>query len=678
MKIPHQQHTVSGGRHLSDRRSSMIRLRTRSACAACKREHAHYRPCRRCCMRGQSQSCVDAEKKIRTTPTRLSLSANQLAQNAPSVIGDPCTILYQDPFLAQEETTFLMKEETTSGPHNDAFHMDRMSGLQDHDVTSDAIRHPGDSSPYGLPQTAPAYLDEGLPPSLWLDNWFIERMFTRLIDGGVFTIEEGRTLMTRIAQSIGRRIKELQTFITIEQRRTMMEQHVRSMRYISDNCAPLPVPSIVWMSCCIVVHANEAFRNLTAYNEMSPSKLEDLSILNLLDHSTIRKFISTLFKEGVMTTGTCHKSMPASVRYLRDTSTERYIQGTLTLSITRDIFGLPTFYTAHFLPLPSLLGEFPFVLDEVDTPSVQSSTHNEYTALLRTSAITPVERPKFVFYSPSLTDRALVLHHILTPDRLSRAMIRNVIIMTSSGVVIFEKVWVEGDSKTQEKGRLFGSLITTMSEFSRQSTGGMCVSYLEFNEVAISIVDNSRSKLICTLFHDGSDYGNVIAYCILRSFIESFSAELSSFGVNFNTTAFVSFGTKIIDAISNSVKMVVEQLQANRGIANALVVFDDGTAISSATSDEENVGTVANLQPIISLSNDILQTAKKEAAHVISLTMGKHTIKIDRISDARAVLVCVCKNHIQSSSYVPNILKSLHMLQKIFATSHALNTSNKF
>lgn len=62
-----------------------------------------------------------------------------------------------------------------------------------------------------------------------------------------------------------------------------------------------------------------------------------------------------------------------------------------------------------------------------------------------------------------------------------------------------------------------------MQEFSRQSTG-MVVTYVEFGQskdtninqslwkiiqifllVAVSIVDDARTKLICTLFHDLTD-----------------------------------------------------------------------------------------------------------------------------------------------------------------------------
>eukprot|EP01117_Protostelium_nocturnum_P008787 TRINITY_DN3151_c0_g1_i1.p1 TRINITY_DN3151_c0_g1~~TRINITY_DN3151_c0_g1_i1.p1 ORF type:complete len:260 (-),score=67.63 TRINITY_DN3151_c0_g1_i1:48-827(-) len=259
-------------------------------------------------------------------------------------------------------------------------------------------------------------------------------------------------------------------------------------------------------------------------------------------------------------------------------------------------------------------------------------------------------------------------------------MIRNLIIMAASGVVIFEKIWVDADSKQSEKGRLFGSLITTMSEFSRQSTGGMMVSYLEFNEVAISIVENPKSKLICTLFHDvddGADFGQTIAYCILKSFVESYHGELSNFGANLNTGAFTAFGTKLLDAIRNSVKAVTEQLQEHKGISNALVVFDDGSAVSATNSDEDNFGLVANLIPILSLSNDLMQSSR-DTVNSINMEMSRQSVLIERIPGMGAALVCVCKNRVTSNSYQPAIKRSLNMLQRIFQTSQSLSSTGKF
>jgi len=64
-------------------------------------------------------------------------------------------------------------------------------------------------------------------------------------------------------------------------------------------------------------------------------------------------------------------------------------------------------------------------------------------------------------------------------------MLHYVIILTGAGVALFEKIWVTSGAKLADKGRLFGSLITTMQEFARQSTG-LFVSYVEFDKSKFS------------------------------------------------------------------------------------------------------------------------------------------------------------------------------------------------
>lgn len=45
-------------------------------------------------------------------------------------------------------------------------------------------------------------------------------------------------------------------------------------------------------------------------------------------------------------------------------------------------------------------------------------------------------------------------------------------------------------------------------------------------------------------------------------------------------------------------------MQNNRGVTTAIVVHDDGTAIMPP-KEEDQVGIVANLQPMITFSTDI-------------------------------------------------------------------------
>jgi len=261
---------------------------------------------------------------------------------------------------------------------------------------------------------------------------------------------------------------------------------------------------------------------------------------------------------------------------------------------------------------------------------------------------------------------------------LHSSMLRNVIIMTSAGVVIFEKVW-STEGLPHDKGRMFGSLITTMQEFSRQSTG-MVVSYLEFGEVAVSIVDDTKSKLICTLFHessDGSDFGHLIASQILRSFVENFPEQ--SFTGTLNVASFGGFVSKLFDAIQNSVRSIVQNLQSNRGVQSALVVFDDGLAVLPPQAQEEDqLGLVANLQPLITLSADIMM-AKKDRTESIQLELSeRYVVFIHRVTEG-ASLVSICRKSIKASTFMPAVTKAVHMLDQVLALSRSLSLqSGKF
>jgi len=252
-------------------------------------------------------------------------------------------------------------------------------------------------------------------------------------------------------------------------------------------------------------------------------------------------------------------------------------------------------------------------------------------------------------------------------------MLRTVIIMTGAGVMIFEKVWVE--SKL-EKTKLFGSLITGMLEFSRQSTG-MVASYLEFDQVAISIVDDTKAKLICTLVHDiedGADFGKIIATQILRAFLEMFSDV--NFSVSaMNVTSFIIFNNKLLDAIGSSVKNILSELQSNRAVKNALVIYDNGKKIETPIQEEEDqFALIANLQNMISSSKDIMAAKKKEIPKVLTLEMTTYIVFVHRVVNSS--LVSICRKAKAPSLYMPSILQSLELLEKVFKLIYSLTGKN--
>jgi len=247
-------------------------------------------------------------------------------------------------------------------------------------------------------------------------------------------------------------------------------------------------------------------------------------------------------------------------------------------------------------------------------------------------------------------------------------MLRLVIITTGTGTLLFEKVWVRS-AHTDGKGNMFGSLLTTMEEFSKQSTG-LVVSYMEFSSGAITLVSDEKTMLRCILFHDkdeGAEFGRLIAGQILRSFIEQFNE--ADFNHTINTSKFNAFSGKIAEAMGQSTKAVLQQVKSIRGISNALLIYDDGVAVSAGSSDDE-LGIVANLQAMITFASDIM-LAKEDRPRVITLEMARQTVLVHRVANA-ASLVCMCRKNKDPSVYKNKIINAVNLLEKVFLLSSNL------
>ncbi|KAF2077502.1 hypothetical protein CYY_001201 [Polysphondylium violaceum] len=240
-------------------------------------------------------------------------------------------------------------------------------------------------------------------------------------------------------------------------------------------------------------------------------------------------------------------------------------------------------------------------------------------------------------------------------------MLRSTIIITGKGTLLFEKIWV---SSTQMvgKGNMFSSLLTTVQEFSKQSTG-MFVSYIEFGESSITIVYDEKTLLRCCLFHDiadGPEFGKLIANQLLRSFIEMHSDTDFLHTVVHNASKFNSFSNKIYDSIANSPKSIINQLRSNRGIQNSILVYNDGKSVTSGGA-EDSLGMIANLQAMLSFSNDILLSLGDRPKEII-LDMANNHVIISRVGPAS--LVCICKKNKDPSIYQKAIGDAVILLDK--------------
>ena len=87
-------------------------------------------------------------------------------------------------------------------------------------------------------------------------------------------------------------------------------------------------------------------------------------------------------------------------------------------------------------------------------------------------------------------------------------MIRTVILISSSGLVLFQKEFVNAVAQP----RLIGSLLTAMIEFSSK-VAGMPLSYIELLGCGVSVVTNEMAKVNVALFYDlddGPEFGKLI------------------------------------------------------------------------------------------------------------------------------------------------------------------------
>mmetsp|Transcript_4997 Transcript_4997/g.7635 ORF Transcript_4997/g.7635 Transcript_4997/m.7635 type:complete len:251 (-) Transcript_4997:201-953(-) len=238
-------------------------------------------------------------------------------------------------------------------------------------------------------------------------------------------------------------------------------------------------------------------------------------------------------------------------------------------------------------------------------------------------------------------------------------MIHNVLLMATSGLVLFSKEFVNSVAQP----RLIGSLLTAMIEFSQQ-TSGMQVSYIELSNVAITLVTNDVAKVFCALFHDRDDgcaFGRLICSEILNAFTTEYSSDLTNFGLNLKD--FHGFHNKIADIIRNSVKPVLYQLQYNKGILKALLVTEDGT-VASPNPEIDQLGVLANLQALTGLCTDIMANVDDDCIHIMLDSSHNSRLLLWRIQE-RSLLIVVVSKLVHSSKYRAALEEALDTIEQV-------------
>ena len=179
-------------------------------------------------------------------------------------------------------------------------------------------------------------------------------------------------------------------------------------------------------------------------------------------------------------------------------------------------------------------------------------------------------------------------------------MLRNVIIMATSGLVLFTKEFTNSIAQP----RLVGSLITAIIEFGQQSTG-MGVSFIELSNVSISIVVNEGAKIFCALFYDREDgvvFGRLLCSEILQAFNQEYSTDFTQFGRNLKD--FYGFQKKIPNIVRMAVKPVLQQLAMAHECIRKVVLVSDREIIDITINRVDSLSMLANLNALTDLCVD--------------------------------------------------------------------------
>eukprot|EP00455_Lapot_gusevi_P041811 TRINITY_DN4890_c0_g5_i1.p1 TRINITY_DN4890_c0_g5~~TRINITY_DN4890_c0_g5_i1.p1 ORF type:complete len:250 (+),score=51.87 TRINITY_DN4890_c0_g5_i1:139-888(+) len=235
-------------------------------------------------------------------------------------------------------------------------------------------------------------------------------------------------------------------------------------------------------------------------------------------------------------------------------------------------------------------------------------------------------------------------------------MLRNLIVISSSGIVLFSKEFLNSIAQP----RLIGGLVTAMLDVSINRTG-LPVAYIELSNVAIAVVSNIEAKVTCAVFldrDDGCSFAKLITRELLYAFIQQFSTVLEK-GV-LSLADFSGFNAKITEVIRNSVRPVLDHLQQQRGIQMALLV--SGDTIIHSTAEVDKVGVLANLQALLGLATDLMYL-KNDVPLSITMHSRRSRLVIRKVE--RSILVVVCKTSANQKKCDEVISKAARLTQRI-------------
>lgn len=165
-------------------------------------------------------------------------------------------------------------------------------------------------------------------------------------------------------------------------------------------------------------------------------------------------------------------------------------------------------------------------------------------------------------------------------------MLHRILIISPSGMILYSKEFtIDIMNKTNKSTQLAG-IITAMHSFSYQRTG-YNISYIQCDNISVSLYRHNDTQLTCALFHDTSDseiVGQLLCKTYITTFISYYNNQLNTFNYGVTTDKFIEFNNRIYNITRNSVKPILDELESTRGIICVLLINSTGDTLTTGNS----------------------------------------------------------------------------------------------
>eukprot|EP01117_Protostelium_nocturnum_P007151 TRINITY_DN2567_c0_g1_i1.p1 TRINITY_DN2567_c0_g1~~TRINITY_DN2567_c0_g1_i1.p1 ORF type:complete len:424 (-),score=108.64 TRINITY_DN2567_c0_g1_i1:318-1589(-) len=381
--------------------------------ASCDKE----RPCKRCVSRGTSEECTDAESKKRGRKRNESSSHKAPASKLHSSSSSSSSIQYNEDNTVynnnnnnnEQSVSSIQNNENLSenfmemwnggnedkGSSNFLWLMDQMMpNYLQNSFSPDSSEDPFAflNSPsltqtvveedHTIPKT-PQLLsydpefEKEQPPSLFIrSNETVFTLARIMVAKGIISQSEIYEHFEKMKES-AQKIQEIRKFITPEQKIMMKQEFDFSLLEFKTGAEKIGVPCLLWERSGIVHHVNQAFIDMTGFSMNLPSSVNEFALLKIFSSTSLSHY-SKFIRENYFSTGITRKILAAGIKIwnspngvprvesqtkesegsvpsITDFCEGPYIEGTICITIKRDILGLPMIMCGHFLPSPTAL-----------------------------------------------------------------------------------------------------------------------------------------------------------------------------------------------------------------------------------------------------------------------------------------------------------------------------------